>query len=100
MSRSSNERLICPKCKAEMLLGEARGQHIPTDETADKDFQVDKFGNFRILVAGTSSPWTDRHSIAYIEHENKRFMAVHPEGDHAKTFHPGVILEIPEPKIN
>ena len=100
MNKSDKEGLICPKCKAEITLAEARGMHIPTSETADKEFQVDKFGNFRIVVAGIACQWMGIHNIAYVEHENKKFMAVHPNGGHAKTFHPGIILEIPEPKID
>ncbi len=91
------EILVCPKCKEEMSLAEARGTHIPTPETADKEFQVDKFGNFRIKVGETISPWTNSYDIAKIESEGKKFFAVHPSGTLAKTFKAGIIIEVPSP---
>jgi hypothetical protein len=96
MNKSDKEGLICPKCKAEITLGEARGTHISTPETVDKEFQVDKFGNFRIVVGGIAGEWTTIHNIAVVEQEDKKFFAVHPNGIYAKMFHPGEVLKTPE----
>ena len=100
MNKANKEGLVCPKCKAEMTLAEARGIHIPTPETADKEFQVDKFGNFRIVIGATASPWTNVYDIAKVEHEGKKFFAVSPIGTLSRAFPPGVLLEIPELKQN
>ena len=98
MNKADKEGLVCPKCKAEITLAEARGMHIPTPETSDKEFQVDKFGNFRIVVGAATSPWTNVYNIAKVEHEGKKFFAVHPTGTLSRTFPPGVLFEIPELK--
>lgn len=91
------ETLVCPKCKAEITLAEARGTHIPTPETADKDFQVDKFGNFRIKVGEDLSPWTNSYDMARVNSGGGKFFAVHPSGTLARTFKAGIIIEVPSP---
>ncbi len=39
-------------------------KHVPCDETYGKAFQMDDYGNFRIVVHGFTSEWVSYESIA------------------------------------
>lgn len=95
MATKIKEELKCPHCGKELSLEQARGIYIPTPETADKEFQVDKFGNFRIVKETISSPWTSIGNIATIEVSGKRYIAVHPMSTYARIMKPGVLLSPP-----
>lgn len=41
-------------------------EFVPTSETEKEPFQVDKYGNFRIVVKGRTSSWTRSDKIASI----------------------------------
>jgi len=95
MKKADLEKIQCPRCNEIYTLGEAKGLNVPTPETKDKQFQMDKFGNFRIVVNGIESPWTSQYDIAGVEHEGTKFFAVHPSGPLSRTFPGGTILNVP-----
>lgn len=52
------------------------GEHEPTPETADRPFQVDKYGNYRITVKGKSSEWHKHYQLAALKVDDQIYIGV------------------------
>ena len=46
-------------------------EFVPTPETEGKPFQVDKWGNHRIVMKGKEGEWYKPHELATLEVVNK-----------------------------
>jgi len=51
-------------------------KHEPTSETEDKPFQVDNYGNFRIIVNSKESEWVSYSEVALLEHNGRNYFGV------------------------
>lgn len=65
-------------------------EHVPTAETAGKQFQKDKYGNFRINVGGFASEWKKYHEIATVSAGEDTYFGV---TDYWKEFHPNSVFK-------
>ena len=52
------------------------GEYVPTPETANKSFQEDSHGNFRIFVEGKLSEWKKYNQIAFLKVEDRAYIGV------------------------
>ena len=52
------------------------GEHVATPETANKSFQEDSHGNFRIFVEGKSSEWKKYNEIAFLKVDDRAYIGV------------------------
>lgn len=51
-------------------------RYEPIDECIGKAFQMDYYGNFRIVVHGVKSEWTDYSGIATLEYDGHKYAGV------------------------
>lgn len=50
------------------------GECVPTPDTANKSFQEDSHGNFRIFVEGKLSEWERYNQIAFLKVEDRAYI--------------------------
>ena len=51
-------------------------EFVPVEESVGKSFQMDNFGNFRIVVKGKESEWVGYERIATLKIEDEQFIGV------------------------
>lgn len=57
------------------------GEYEPTPETADRPFQVDKYGHYRITVKGKSSEWYNHYQLATLKVDDQIYIGVSSSHD-------------------
>ncbi len=62
----------CSVCGSDILSRRC----IPCKETENKGFQMDDFGNIRIVVGDRESEWLTYQSIAHLEIDNQYYIGI------------------------